>query len=101
MLLWRFGHAAYRSRSKTAEALAAIAMRSVRLRISIHGARGAGAVIDGALAASASAGACERYRGGARSGCWRSGDHRSSAEGLRGRSLFLLKSPTETGCGMM
>jgi hypothetical protein len=42
MLLWRFGHAAYRSRSKTREAFAAFAMRSVRLRISIHGAGGGG-----------------------------------------------------------
>ena len=40
MPLWRFGHAAYRSRSKTQEAFVAFAMRSVRLRISIHGARG-------------------------------------------------------------
>jgi len=55
MLLWRFGHAAYRSRSKTQEAFVAFAMRSVRLRISIHGARGGGWSIEGAIAASASA----------------------------------------------
>lgn len=36
VLLWRFGHAAYRCRSKTRMASEAIAMRSDRLRISIH-----------------------------------------------------------------
>jgi hypothetical protein len=39
----------------------------------------------------------KEYRDGARSDCWWSGVYRSSAEGLRGRSLFLLKEPDGDG----